>query len=223
MDKRLALKALVRYLTGMVLIGLLVFLPAGTLSYARGQLFMGILFAPLLIMGLVLLFKSPELLRRRLNSKEKEDTQKNVVKLSGLMFVTGFVLAGLDFRFGWVRVPFGVSIGAAVVFLLGYGMYAEVMRENVYLSRTVEIQQDQKVIDTGLYGVVRHPMYTATILMFISAPLVLGSVIAFLIFLVYPAIIVMRIGSEEKVLTEGLRGYSEYRQKVKYRLIPFVW
>lgn len=223
MNKGLVLKALVRFVFGIALLAVLVFLPAGTFGFANGWLLMGILFVPMLIMGIVLAFKSPELLERRLNSKENEDTQKGVVAMSGLMFVAGFVLAGLDFRFGWIRLPMGVSIGAAVVFLLGYGMYAEVMRENVYLSRTVEVQQEQKVIDTGLYGVIRHPMYTATILMFLAIPPVLGSLIAMVIFLAYPAIIVMRIGNEEKVLAEGLDGYEEYRRKVKYRLIPFVW
>lgn len=223
MDKELVLKALIKLFSGMVILGLLIFLPAGTLGFVQGWIFTGVLFVPMLIMGVVLAIKSPELLKRRLNSKEKEDTQKNVVLLSGLMFMAGFILAGLDYRFGWLGLPLGVSIGASVVFLLGYAMYAEVMRENVYLSRTVEVQQEQKVIDTGLYGVIRHPMYTATILMFLAMPLVLGSLIALVIFLAYPAIIAMRIGNEEKVLSEELEGYEEYRQKVKYRLIPFVW
>lgn len=223
MDKELVKSALVKYLAGMVILGLLIFLPAGTLKYARGWLFMAVLFVPMLIMGIVLALKAPDLLRKRLNDKEQEKTQQSVVILSGLMFMAGFVVSGLGFRFYWYTLPFGVSVGAAVVFLLGYAMYAEVLRENEYLSRTVEIQQEQKVIDTGLYGVIRHPMYTATILMFLSIPLILGSLIGLVIFLAYPVIIVMRIGNEEKVLEEGLDGYRYYKQRVRYRLIPFIW
>ncbi|MBQ4464514.1 MAG: isoprenylcysteine carboxylmethyltransferase family protein, partial [Oscillospiraceae bacterium] len=183
----------------------------------------GILFIPMLLMGIVMLIKSPELLRKRLQNKETQAAQKGVVALSGLMFLAGFVLAGLDFRFGWLVLPKAVSVIAAVIFLAGYAMYAEVLRENAYLSRTVEVQAHQKVIDTGLYGVVRHPMYAATLLMFLSMPLVLGSVISLIVFLVYPAVIAVRIRNEEQVLREGLAGYADYQKRVKYRLVPFIW
>jgi protein-S-isoprenylcysteine O-methyltransferase Ste14 len=212
-----------KYLAGLILLALLIFLPAGTFAYRQGWLFMAVLFVPMLIIGIVLALKSPELLRKRLNNKEQENTQKAVVLASIMMFVGGFISAGISFRFGFLCLPMWVSIIAAVIFLIGYAMYAEVLRENEYLSRTVEVQQEQKVIDTGLYGVIRHPMYTATILMFCSAPLVLGSVVSFVIFLIYPVIIVKRIGNEEKVLENGLKGYGDYKQKVKYRLMPFVW
>ena len=223
MKRDLFIKALTKLLCGFAGIALLLFLPAGTLRYGGGWLFLGLLFVPMLIMGSVLAVKNPALLEKRLNAKEQEAQQKGVVLISGLMFLAGFVTAGLSFRFQWMPVPRGVVIGAAVVFLLGYLMYAEVLRENTYLSRTVEVQENQKVIDTGLYGIVRHPMYTATILMFLAVPLVLGSLFSFFIFLIYPAAIVMRIGNEEKVLEKGLSGYAEYKQKVKYRLLPFIW
>lgn len=223
MDRKLMMSAVTKFLIGLVILGLLIFLPAGTLAFAQGWIFMAVLFVPMFIIGVVLALKSPELLRKRLNSKEQETTQKGVVISSMLMFLGGFITAGLSFRFGWLRLPMWVSITAAVIFLIGYAMYAEVLRENEYLSRTVEVQEEQKVIDTGLYGVIRHPMYTATILMFCSAPLVLGSVISFVIFLAYPVIIVTRIGNEEEVLENGLKGYSDYKKKVKYRLLPFVW
>ncbi|SFB85947.1 Protein-S-isoprenylcysteine O-methyltransferase Ste14 [Ruminococcus albus] len=217
------MSAVTKFLIGLVMLGLLIFLPAGTMAFAQGWIFMAVLFVPMFFIGVVLALKSPELLRKRLNSKEQETTQKGVVISSMLMFLGGFITAGLSFRFGWLRLPMWVSITAAVIFLIGYAMYAEVLRENEYLSRTVEVQEEQKVIDTGLYGVIRHPMYTATILMFCSAPLVLGSVISFVIFLAYPVIIVTRIGNEEKVLEQGLKGYSDYKKKVRYRLMPFVW
>ena len=217
------ISAVTKYLAGLVILGLLIFLPAGTMAFAQGWIFMAVLFVPMFIIGVVLALKSPELLRKRLNSKEQETTQKGVVISSMLMFLGGFITAGLSFRFGWLRLPMWVSITAAVILLIGYAMYAEVLRENEYLSRTVEVQEEQKVIDTGLYGVIRHPMYTATILMFCSAPLVLGSVISFVIFLAYPVIIVTRIGNEEKVLEQGLKGYTDYKKKVRYRLLPFVW
>lgn len=223
MDKKLLISAVTKYFAGLVILGALIFLPAGTLRFAQGWLFMAVLFLPMMAIGIVLALKSPELLRKRLNNKEQENTQKGVVAASLLMFLVGFVVAGLNFHFGWQVLPKWVSIAAAVVFLIGYAMYAEVLRENEYLSRTVEVQQEQKVIDTGLYGVIRHPMYTATILMFCFAPLVLGSVISFVIFLVYPVIIVTRIGNEEKVLEQGLKGYTEYKQMVKFRLFPFIW
>ncbi len=223
MDKKLMTSALTKYLMGAVLLGEMIFLPAGTLRFAQGWLFMAVLFVPMLIMGVVMAVKSPELLRKRLNGKEEKGTQKAVVAASGLMFAAAFAAAGLSYRFGWLRLPMGASIAAAVVFLAGYGMYAEVLRENAYLSRTVEVQRGQKVIDTGLYGVIRHPMYTATILMFLAAPLVMGSVVSFIICLVYPVIITARLKNEEKVLEEGLEGYREYKKKVRYRLLPFIW
>ena len=223
MDRKLMISAVTKFLAGLVMLALLIFLPAGTLAFTQGWIFMAVLFLPMLMIGIVLALKSPELLRKRLNSKEQENTQKGVVISSLLMFLVGFITAGLSFRFGWLRLPMWVSVTAAVVFLIGYAMYAEVLRENEYLSRTVEVQEEQKVIDTGLYGVIRHPMYTATILMFCFAPLVLGSVISFVIFLAYPVIIVTRIGNEEKVLENGLKGYADYKKKVKYRLLPFIW
>lgn len=220
---KLALRGLAFLLTGLLLLGALLFLSAGTLHYPNGWLLLGVLFVPMTVMGIWLLLRNPELLRKRLQSKETQTTQKGVVALSGLMFLAGFVLAGLDFRFGWLPLPRTVPIAASVIFLAGYAMYAEVLRENTYLSRTVEVQEEQKVIDTGLYGIVRHPMYTATILMFLAMPLVLGSVIALGVFLIYPVVIAVRIGNEEQVLLEGLPGYAEYRQKVKYRILPFIW
>ncbi len=221
--KQLLISALTKFLAGLVLMGLVLFLPAGTWNYPNAWLFLGLLFIPMLILGIVLFFKAPELLEKRLQSKEKESTQKGVVAASGLMFIGSFVLAGLDFRFGWTNVPAWLVTVAAIVLLASYGMYGEVMRENAYLSRTVEVQENQKVIDTGLYGVIRHPMYTATIFLFLAIPLVLGSWIAFAVMLLYPVAIIARIGNEEKVLEEGLSGYKEYKKKVKYRLVPFVW
>ncbi len=223
MSKRLFVQALVKFLAGIVLVGLLVFLPAGTFRFFNGWLFMGVLFIPIFFAGIVMMFKNPSLLSKRLDSKEKEKEQSLVVKLSGLMFLAGFIIAGLDFRFGWFVLPKDVSIGAAVVFLFAYILYAEVMRENTYLSRTIEVQANQKVVDTGLYSIVRHPMYAVTLLLFLSMPLVLGSVFSFVIFLLYPFIIAKRIKNEEEVLERELDGYIEYKQKVKYRLIPFIW
>lgn len=221
--KKLLISASTKFLAGLILMGLVLFLPAGTWNFFNGWLFLALLFIPMLFLGVALFLKAPELLEKRLQSKEKENTQKGVVAASGLMFIGAFVLAGLDFRFGWTKVPMWLVIAAAVVLLASYAMYAEVMRENAYLSRTVEVQENQKVIDTGLYGVIRHPMYTATIFLFLAIPLVLGSWISFAIMLLYPVAIVARIGNEEKVLEEGLQGYTEYKKKVKYRLLPFVW
>ena len=223
MTKTIFIQAIIRFLLGMCLCGLLIFLPAGTLAFANGWLLMGILFAPMGLVGIVLALKNPELLRKRLDAKEKQEEQGLVIKLSGLMFVLGFVAAGLGHRFDWYTLPREVVVGAAVVFLLGYGLYAEVLRENTYLSRTIEVQENQQVIDTGLYGVVRHPMYSATILLFLSMPLVLGSIYAFVIFLAYPVIIAKRIRYEEEFLENELEGYREYEQRVRYRLIPLVW
>lgn len=223
MTFRLFAQAIVKFLLGAAIVGLLLFLPAGDVAFRGGWLLMGILFAPMFFAGIVMMFKNPELLRSRLNAREKQSEQAAVVKLSGVMFTAGFITAGLDFRFGWSRLPFGVSIAGAAVFLCAYAFYAEVLRENTYLSRTIEVREGQKVIDTGLYGIVRHPMYSATLLLFLAMPIVLGSVWALLIFLAYPFIIVRRIIAEEAFLERELAGYSEYRQKVRYRLIPYVW
>lgn len=223
MSKKIFIQAIIKFFFGVLLVGLLVFLPAGTLRFFEGWLFMGVLFVPMFVAGLVLMVKNPNLLASRLNAKEKQMDQSLVVKLSGLMFLMGFIVAGLDFRFGWMTLPKGVSIGAAVVFLVAYALYAEVLRENTYLSRTVEVQENQKVIDTGLYGIVRHPMYFATVLLFLAMPLVLGSLISFVIFLAYPFLIAKRIKGEEAFLEQELPGYREYKAKVKYRLLPFVW
>jgi len=216
-------EAIAKFILGVILVGVLIFLPAGTFFFFNGWLLMGILFVPMFVAGIVMMFKNPKLLKRRLNAKEKQKEQKTVVKLSGIMFLLGFIIAGLTVRFGWYTLPKYVSITGAVVFLIGYLLYAEVIRENTYLSRTIEVKENQKVIDTGLYSLVRHPMYSATLLLFLSMPLVLGSVYSFLIFLSYPFIIAKRIKYEEEFLEENLIGYSEYKKKVKYRLIPFVW
>lgn len=220
---KLLLSALTKFLLGLFLVGAMLFLPAWTLDYPYGWLFLALLFLPMLIMGVVLFVKFPSLLEKRLNHKEKQAAQKGVVALSGLMFPVGFVLSALDFRFGWSRVPLWLVAVASVLFLVGYGLYAEVMRENAYLSRTVEVQEGQEVISTGLYGVVRHPMYLATLLMFLPLSLILGSFWGLIPFALYPVMIVIRILDEEKLLSAELRGYEEYKSKVKYRLIPFVW
>lgn len=220
---KLLCHALIKFFAGLLFLGLLLFLPADTLAYPCAWLFLALLFAPMLIFGAVLLIKAPALLEKRLNSKEKESAQKGVIAASGLMFLAAFILAGLDFRFGWSHIPAWLTTAASIIQLAAYVMYAEVMRENAYLSRTVEVQDGQRVIDTGLYGVVRHPMYTATISLYLSMPLVLGSWSAFAVMLLFPVAIIFRIRNEEKVLEKGLAGYREYKQKVKYRLIPFVW
>ena len=223
MDTKLFVQAVTKFLAGLLLVGLLLFLPAGTFAYRQAWLLILILFVPMFIAGLVMMKTSPDLLRKRLNAKEEQTEQKTVILLSGLMFLSAFIAAGLNFRFKWIVLPGAVSLAAAVVFLLAYILYAEVMRENAYLSRTVEVQENQKVIDTGLYGIVRHPMYMSTLLLFLSMPLVLGSVISFVIMLAYIPIISMRIRNEEQVLEEGLEGYTEYKQRVRYKVIPFVW
>ena len=223
MDAKLFQQAIVKFLSGLLMVGLLLFLPAGTWAYWQGWLLMGILFIPMFIAGLVMMKKTPDLLRKRLDVREKQSEQKAVIALSGLMFLAAFVVAGLNIRFGWMVLPAWVSWAAAVVFLLAYALYAEVLRENVWLSRTVEVQENQKVIDTGLYGVVRHPMYMATLLLFLAMPLVLGSPISFIITLAYIPIIARRIRNEEQVLEEGLPGYKEYKQRVRHKVIPFVW
>lgn len=223
MTTKLFIQAIIKFLAGFIVIGLLIFLPAGTFSFFNGWLFMIILFVPMFLAVIVMMFKNPNLLKSRLNAKEKQREQNVVVKLSGIMFLFGFIVAGIDFRFNWFTLPKGVVIGSTIVFLIAYILYAEVLRENTYLSRNIEVQENQKVIDTGLYGIVRHPMYSATLLLFLSMPLVLGSIYSFLIFLAYPLIIAKRIKEEEKFLEEELEGYQEYKQKVKYRLIPFIW
>ena len=223
MGRKLFIQALVKYLSGVLLLSLLLFIPAGTLSYKNAWLLMGLLFIPMLIAGIVLMLKNPELLRKRLNSKEKQAKQKSVILLGSLMFICGFVVAGLDYRFHWFILPKWLVITATGTFIIAYLIYVEVLRENSYLSRTIEIQEDQKIIDTGLYGIVRHPMYSSTLLLFLSMPLILGSFFSFLIFLIYPVITVKRIRNEEQVLEEGLAGYAEYKKRVKYRLVPFVW
>lgn len=220
---KLLLNALIKFAIGFLMLGVLLFLPAGTLAFSGGWLLLGLLFVPMLALGAVLFFRAKDLLRKRLDSKEKESTQKGVVAMSGLIFLGGFVLAGLDFRFSLSHVPTVAVIVASVLFLVGYALYAEVMRENAYLSRTVKVEENQKVIDTGLYGIVRHPMYFATVLMFLSIPVILGSWWALLVFSVYPFVIIVRIRNEETVLKRELAGYTEYQSKVKYRLIPFIW
>lgn len=220
---KLWLNALIKYLMGVLLVGMLVFLPAGTLGFLNGWLFMGILFVPMLMLGVVLLIKAPALLEKRLNAKEKRRAQKGVTSLSAVMFLAGFIVAGLDHRYGWSRVPLWGVIAAAVVLVAAYALYAEVMRENAYLSRTIEVQQGQRVVDTGLYGVVRHPMYAVTLWLFLAIPVVLGSLWAVLCFVPYVPAIVLRILDEEKLLTAELTGYADYTKKVKYRLIPLIW
>ncbi|MDO4867098.1 MAG: isoprenylcysteine carboxylmethyltransferase family protein [Clostridia bacterium] len=223
MDARLFGRAMAKYFSGVLLMGLLLFLPAGTLRWRQGWLLMGILFIPMFAAGLVMMAKSPELLKKRLSAKEEQGEQRTVILLSGLMFLAAFVLAGLNFRFRWLVLPDWVSWATAGVFLAGYALYAEVLRENAWLSRTVEVQENQKVVDTGLYGVVRHPMYMSTLLLFLSMPLVLGSPVSFVVTLAYIPIIARRIRNEEDVLERGLSGYAEYRKKVRYRIIPFIW
>lgn len=223
MTIKLFLTAMAKFALGVVLLGVLLFWPAGTMAYPQGWLLMGILFIPMFLAGLVMMAKNPDLLRSRLNAKEKRGEQSLVVKLSGLMFLTGFILAGLSFRFGWWMLPQWVSILGAVLFLTSYALYAEVLRENTWLSRTIEVQEGQTVVSTGLYGIVRHPMYAATLVLFLSMPLVLGSVWCLLVFLAYPAIVSKRLLDEERFLVEELPGYGEYMKKVKWRLVPFVW
>lgn len=220
---KLLLNALTKFTCGLLLVGLLLFLPAGTFAYPWGWLLVGLLFGPMLIAGFVMLFRSPEFLAKRLDVKEKQSAQKGVIAFSGLMFVAGFVVAGLDFRFGWSQMPLWVTVAASVLFLVAYVLYAEVMRENAYLSRTIKVEEGQKVVDTGLYGIVRHPMYAVTVLLFLMMPLVLGSWYALIVFAFYPIIIIVRLTDEEKLLTKELPGYADYKKKVKYRLIPFIW
>lgn len=223
MNKKLFLQAIVKYLAGLFIFGLLLFLPAGTFKYPNGWLMITVLFVPMFIAGIVMMFKNPELLKKRLNAKEEEKEQKGVVAFSGIMFLTAFVAAGLSFRLKWLLLPKQAVIIGTVIFLLAYAMYAEVLRENTFLSRTIEVQENQKVIDTGLYGIVRHPMYSATLFLFLSMGIILGSLISFAILLLYIPIIGKRMKNEEKVLEEGLEGYKEYKLKVKHKVIPFIW
>jgi protein-S-isoprenylcysteine O-methyltransferase Ste14 len=223
MSKKLFIEAILKYLLGVILVGLLIFLPAGTINYLKGWIFMGILFVPMFIAGVVMMIKNPKLLKSRLDSKEEQGEQKLVIKLSGLMFIIGFILAGLDFRFNWLVIPSWISYASSVIFLVFYVMYGEVLRENATLLRTIKVEENQKVVDTGLYGIIRHPQYSASIVMFLTMPLILGSLISLAVFMVYPILIVLRIRNEEKVLTNELNGYKEYKEKVKYRLIPFIW
>ena len=220
---KLLINGLIKFTCGLVMVGLLIFLPAGTLHFFNGWLLTGLLFVPMLIAGFVMFFKDPAFLARRLDAKEKQAAQKGVLALSGLMFIGGFVIAGLDFRFGWSRMPNWVVAAASVLFIIAYLLYAEVMRENAYLSRTVKVEAGQRVVDTGLYGIVRHPMYMATVLLFTMIPLVLGSWYSLIVFAFYPGIIIIRLKNEEDLLTRELPGYPEYKQKVKFRLIPFIW
>ena len=223
MNKKLFFQAITKFLLGVIVVMDLLFIPAGTFKYWNGWLFMGLLFIPMFIAGIILMIKNPKLLRIRLDAKEKEQEQKQVVALSGLMFLSGFIVAGLNYRYQWIKLPNMVVIISSVLFIISYILYAEVLRENTYLSRTIEVQENQKVVDTGLYGIVRHPMYAVTIILFLSMPLILGSVISFIIFLIYPLIIAKRIKNEEEVLEKVLEGYPEYKNKVKYKLIPFIW
>ena len=220
---KLFAEAMIKFACGLLLVGLLIFLPAGTLAYTYGWYFIALLFAPMFAVGIFMLFRSPDFLRKRLDAKEKQKAQKGVLAFSGLMFIAGFVVAGLDFRFGWSKMPTWLVIVAGVLFLVAYALYAEVMRENAYLSRTIKVEEGQTVVDTGLYGIVRHPMYAVTILLFLMIPLVLGSWFALIAFAFYPAIIVVRLKNEEDLLTRELPGYEAYKQKVRYRLIPFIW
>lgn len=223
MTKKLFIQAVLKFLLGVVIIGLLIFIPAGTIKFINGWIFMGILFIPMLIAGIIMMIKNPKLLKSRLDAKEKQKEQNIVIKLSGLMFIAGFIIAGLDFRYSWLKLPSFISYIAIALFLLSYIMWAEVLRENTFLSRTIKVSENQKVIDTGLYGIVRHPMYSATLILFLSMPLVLGSLISFFVFLLYPILIIVRIINEEKFLEKELNGYIDYKKKVKYRLIPFIW
>ena len=223
MDTKLLIQAITKFLVGLLIVGLLIFIPANSLKYWNGWLFMGLLFIPMFIAGLILLFKNPELLKSRLNAKEKEQEQKEVLIYSSIMFITGFIVSGLNYKYKWIELPNIIVIISSIIFIIVYILYAEVLRENTFLSRTIEVKDNQKVIDTGLYGIVRQPMYAITIILFLSMPLILNSLISFIIFLMYPFIIIKRIKNEEEVLEKELKGYKEYKQKVKYRLIPFIW
>lgn len=223
MNIKLFFEAIIKIILGILLIGVLIFLPANTINYWNGWLLMGLLFIPMFIAGIIMMIKSPDLLKKRLKAKENEEEQKIVILLSLLMFVAGFIIAGLNYRYNWTIMPNWVVVVSSVIFVFSYILYAEVLRENQYLSRVIEVQENQKVVDTGLYGIIRHPMYAATIFLFLSMPLILGSLYSFAIFLVYPIIIAKRIKNEEEVLEKELEGYKEYKTKVKYKMIPFIW
>ena len=223
MNIKLFIQAIIKYIFGVLIVGSLLFISANSFKYWNGWLFMGLLFIPMFVAGIILMIKNPELLRKRLNAKEKESEQKWVILFSGSMFIAGFIVAGLNYRYKWIEIPNAVTIISSILFVIAYILYAEVLRENTYLSRTIEVQENQKVIDTGLYGIVRHPMYAVTILLFLTIPLILGSIISFIIFLIYPIIIDKRIKNEEIVLERDLKGYKEYKNKVKYKIIPLIW
>ena len=223
MDTKLFLSAIIKFLIGFVVVGLLIFIPAGTIKFFNGLLFMGLLFIPMFIGGIILFFLDPLLLKNRLNAKEKESEQKEVLFLSAIMFISGFIVSGLNYRYNWTNMPNFIVVIASVLFIVSYILYGEVLRENSFLLRTIEVKDNQKLVDTGLYGIVRHPMYAITIVLFLMIPLILNSIISFVIFLVYPFIILKRIKNEEKVLEKELKGYKDYKKKVKYRLIPFIW
>ena len=223
MNIKLFIEAIIKFLLGIILVGLLIFIPAGTIKFYNGILFMIILFVPMFIAGIIMMLKSPSLLKERLNVKEREKEQQLVVKLSGLMFIVGFILAGLNYRFNLFKMPNIIVILASIMFIISYILYAEILRENMYLLRTIKVNKEQKLIDTGLYKIVRHPMYLITIPLFLSMPLILDSLISFIVFLIYPILIIIRINNEEKVLEKDLKGYKEYQKKVKYRLIPYIW
>ena len=223
MNIKLFIQAIIKYIFGVLIVGSLLFIPANSFEYWNGWLFMGLLFIPMFVAGIILMIKNPELLRKRLNAKEKESEQKQVILFSAVMFLLGFIIAGLNYRYKWIELPNSVTIISSILFVIAYILYAEVLRENTYLSRTIEVQENQKVIDTGLYGIVRHPMYAITILLFLTIPLILGSITSFIIFLIYPIIIAKRINNEEKVLVRDLKGYKEYKNKVKYKIIPLIW
>jgi protein-S-isoprenylcysteine O-methyltransferase Ste14 len=223
MNIKLFLSALIKFFLEIIIVGLLLFVPAGSLTYWNGWLFIGLLFIPMFVAGIILMIKNPELLKKRLNAKEEEKEQKEVLIFSSIMFITGFIISGLNFKYKWIELPSFVVIISSVLFIISYIIYAEVLRENTYLSRTIKVQDNQTVVDTGLYSVVRHPMYSITLLLFLTIPLILGSIISFIIFLTYPFIIIKRIKNEEKVLEKDLKGYKEYKKKVKYKLIPFIY
>ena len=223
MNIKLFIQAIIKYIFGVLIVGSLLFIPANSFEYWNGWLFMGLLFIPMFVAGIILMIKNPELLRKRLYAKEKESEQKQVILFSAVMFLLGFIVAGLNYRYKWIEIPNAITIISSILFVIAYILYAEVLRENTYLSRTIEVQENQKVIDTGLYGIVRHPMYAVTILLFLTIPLILGSIISFIIFLIYPIIIAKRIKNEEIVLERDLKGYKEYKNKVKYKIIPLIW
>ena len=223
MSIKLFFHAIIKFLIGVIIIGVLLFIPANSAKYWNGWLFMGLLFIPMFVVGICLMLKNPELLKKRLNAREKETEQRQVIVYSGLMFLLGFIVAGLNYRYKWIEVSSIIVIFSSILFIIAYILYGEVLRENAFLSRTIEVQEDQKVIDTGLYGIIRHPMYAASILLFLTIPLILGSPISFIIFLIYPLIIAKRIKNEEEVLEKNLKGYREYKNKVKYKIIPFIW